>query len=193
MITEMQTYYGLAIRANKNNLEGTINDVKAGLYHIASSDSSPQHSLCPKGKDSWRAWQRNKTVKKKDYKHTSYLPKAVFDDALPRYKDLSEDTLLSRSLDSFTQNPNESLTNLLRARCPKKIHQGRKVFELSTASAVAKCNDGASSIARVLGRLGICPGKHTKFANHRWDNKSISFAEKSRLRQEQAEERNIYP
>ena len=178
MINKMQNYYGLAIRANKNNLEGMINDVKAGLYHIASSDSSPQHSLCPKGKDSWCAWQRNKTVKKKDYKHTSYLPKAVFDEVLPIYKDLSEETLLSRCLDSFTQNPNESLNKLIWARCPKKIHQGRKVVELSTASAVAHFNDGASSIARVLDRLGMCPGKHTNFAIHRCDNKRIFFAEK---------------
>lgn len=48
MIDKMQNYYGLAIRQNTSNLKGMINDIKAGLYHMASSDQKPQHSRCPK-------------------------------------------------------------------------------------------------------------------------------------------------
>eukprot|EP00795_Rhopilema_esculentum_P016151 gene16151-7517_t len=109
-------------------------------------------------KQSWCTWQKNKADGKTGYKHKSYLPSAIVDVVLPIYDDLSDKSLLTSCLDSFTQNPNESLNKLIWARCPKKIYQGRKVVELCTASAATHFNDGASSIARVLQRFHICPG-----------------------------------
>ena len=41
MIDTMQNYYDCAIRKNKNNLDGMVNDVKAGLFHIASTELIP--------------------------------------------------------------------------------------------------------------------------------------------------------
>ena len=161
MVDTMQNYYGLAIRKNKNNLTGMANDVKAGLYHLASTDENPQHHLCPMGKDSWCGWQKDAANKTELYKHKKGLPKAVVDAVEPIYDSLADPNLLSRCLDSYTQNPNESLNNLVWKRCPKKIYQGKKVVELCTASAVATYNDGLSSVARVLKRLGIVPGYHT--------------------------------
>ena len=178
IINKMQNYYGLAIRKNKNNLKGMVNDVMAGLYHIASSDSNPQHSLCPRGNESWCAWQRAQATGKRNYKHKSVLPEAIVEEVIPIYRDLSEEQLLSRCLDSYTQNPNESLNKLIWARCPKKIYQGRKVVELCTASAVCHFNDGASSIARVLQKLGICPGKFTNAAIRKCDARRIALSEK---------------
>jgi len=178
IINKMQNYYGLAIRRNKNNLKGMANDVMAGLYHIASSDANPQHTLCPRGNESWCAWQRAQAAGKKSYKHKSSLPEAIVEEVMPIYKDLGEQQLLSRCLDSYTQNPNESLNKLIWARCPKKIYQGRKVVELCTASAVCQFNDGASSIARVLQRLGICPGKFTNAAIRKCDARRIALSEK---------------
>ena len=155
-----------------------VNDVMAGLYHIASSDSNPQHSLCPRGNESWCAWQRAQAAGKRNYKHKSVLPEAIVEEVIPIYRDLSEEQLLSRCLDSYTQNPNESLNKLIWARCPKTIYQGRKVVELCTASAVCHFNDGASSIARVLQKLGICPGKFTNAAIRKCDARRIAFSEK---------------
>ena len=59
MIDTMQNLYGLAIRKNKNNLICIANDVKAGVYHLASSDGTQQYHLCAKGKDSWCGWERD--------------------------------------------------------------------------------------------------------------------------------------
>eukprot|EP00795_Rhopilema_esculentum_P005685 gene5685-10929_t len=87
------------------------------------------------------------------------LPPANVEIIEPIYEALSEESLLSLCLDSYTQNPNESLNNLIWKRCPKKIYQGKKIVELCTASAVTQFNDGASSIAGVLKRMGIIPGK----------------------------------
>ncbi len=40
-IDRLQTYYGLAIRRHKNNLEGMKKEAWAGLYHSASTDNRP--------------------------------------------------------------------------------------------------------------------------------------------------------
>ena len=85
---------------------------------------------------------------------------------------------MSRCLDSYTQNPNESLNNLIWKRCPKKVYQGKKVVELCTASAVTQFNDGASSIAEVLKRMGIVPGKNTMAAILKIDQNRLKKAER---------------
>ena len=93
------------------------------------------------------------------------LPPAIVEIIEPIYEALSEESLLSKCLDSYTQNPNESLNNLIWKRCPKKVYQGKKIVELWAASAVTQFNDGASSIAAVLKRMGIIPGKNSRAAS----------------------------
>ena len=176
MVDIMQNYYGLAIRQNKGNLDGMINDVKAGLYHLASSAEKPQHHLCPEGSESWCGWQRDKANKTSIFKSKKGLPAAIVEVVEPIYNALAEPVLLSRCLDSFTQNPNESLNNLIWKRCPKKIYQGKKVVELCTASAVAAFNDGASSIASLLKSMGIKPGKKTMAGIRKIDQRRIHVA-----------------
>ena len=148
----------------------------AGLYHISSSNANPQHDMCPKGKDSWCGWQKI-MAQNKSYKHKSYIPAAVMEEVLPIYKDLSKKDLLSRCLESFTQNANESLNNLIWARCPKKIYQGKKVVKLCTASAITHLNDGVSSVARVLERLQM-PRKEHSMTNSKCDKMRINLANK---------------
>ena len=178
LIDTMQNYYGLAIRNNKENLDGMMNDTLAGLYHIASNKDNPQHQICPKGKESWCGWQRDSANGTETFKPKQGLDPCIVDAVLPVYKSLSEKMLLSRCLDSYTQNPNESLNNMIWRRCPKKIFQGKKIVELCTASAVANFNDGASSITEVLTKLGISPGRHTIAGTRAADRKRIMVAEK---------------
>ena len=173
MVDIMQNYYGLAIRQNKDNLQGMINDVKAGLYHLVSSKENPQHHLCPKGKESWCGWQRDVSNQTETFKHKKGLAKAIVEVVEPIYDSLADPALLTRCLDSYTQNPNESLNNLIWKMCPKKAYQGRRVVELCTASAVSLFNDGTCSVARVLKRLGITPGVHTMKGIANSDQKRI--------------------
>ena len=70
-------------------------DVKAGLYHLASSVEKPQHHLCPKGKDYWCGWQKGAGNKTKLYRHRKGLPKAVVDVIKPIYDFLADHTVLS--------------------------------------------------------------------------------------------------
>ena len=154
------------------------NDVKAGLYHLASSEENLQHQLCPKGSNSWCGWQRDVANKTNTHKaKQGLLPLAIVEIVVPIYEALSQESLLSRCLDSYTQNPNESLKNLIWKRCPKKVYQGKKVVELCTASAVTQFNDGASSIAEVLKRMGIVPGKNTMAAILKIDQNRLKKAE----------------
>ena len=113
MIDPMQNYYGFAIHKNKNNLIGIASDVRVGLYHLASSDENPQHHLSPKGIDSWCSWQKDVANKTNLYKHKKRLPKIVVNVIQPIYDSLADHNLVSRCLDSYTQNPNESLNNLV--------------------------------------------------------------------------------
>lgn len=176
MIDTMQNYYGLAIRQNKGNLDGMKKDIKAGLYHLASSKEDPQHHFCPEGKESWCGWQRDRANGTSQFNHKNGLPEAVIDIVKPIYEALSDESLLSRCLDSYTQNPNEALNNLIWKRCPKKVYQGKKVVELCTASAVAAYNDGASSVARMLKKMGIRPGSKTMAGILKIDAKRIAVA-----------------
>ena len=178
IVDTLQNYYGLAIRQNKNDLKGMIKDTMAGLYHVASSQENPQHQFCPEGKDSWCGWQRDKANGTTEYKSKKGLPAAIVEVVLPIFKDLSDPTLLTRCLDSHTQNPNESLNNMIWKRCPKKIFQGKKIVELCTASAVASFNDGSKSIAAVLRKLGLAVGCHTEVGLRVADRKRIAIAEK---------------
>ncbi len=128
IIDNLQNYYGLAIRQNKNNLEGMINDVMAGLYHIASSQENPQHQFCPKGKDSWCGWQREIANGDDKYKPKRGLSVAIVEVVLPIYKDLSNSVLLTRCLYSYTQNPSESLNNMCGEDAPKRCISARRLW-----------------------------------------------------------------
>eukprot|EP00794_Sanderia_malayensis_P014634 gene14634-16153_t len=114
----MHNYYGLAIRQNKNNLDGMINDVMAGLnqqmvlHHQMQNHNitnvQKEIHLGVVGKDSKQRVEKITNTRM----WMKILPKAIVDEILPIYKDLSDRTLLSRCLDLFTQNPNEPLNNM---------------------------------------------------------------------------------
>eukprot|EP00112_Aurelia_sp_Birch-Aquarium-sp1_P012112 Seg2545.2 transcript_id=Seg2545.2/GoldUCD/mRNA.D3Y31 product="hypothetical protein" protein_id=Seg2545.2/GoldUCD/D3Y31 len=179
MIDTMQNYHALAIRQNRNNLPGMVNDVKAGLYmFLLHMPKNQKHQLCPEGKESWCEWQRDIANSTNTYKPKQGLPKAIVDVVEPIYDALSDESLFSRCLDWLTQNPNESLNNLIWKRCPKKIYQGKKVVQLCTASAVSSFNDGASSVAAVLKHMGVMPGRHTVAGIMTADKNRITCADK---------------
>ena len=78
-IDEMQVYYGLAIRRNKNDVDGMYEAVWATLDHLWSTDEQPNHRRCPPGEESWCKWQVNEALKAQgrsvnEYKHVNPLP-----------------------------------------------------------------------------------------------------------------------
>lgn len=115
-IKTIQTYYGLAIRRNTSSLVSMKRAVWAEYFHIASTDENPSHGMCPKAddKDCWCKYQKA-VVNKEDYKHADHLhlPQAVMEVIKPTFRDLADENLLKKCHHGNTQNPNESLNNVI--------------------------------------------------------------------------------
>ncbi|GFX18290.1 uncharacterized protein TNCV_4305911 [Trichonephila clavipes] len=50
-ISKLQQYYGLSIRRNMNSVSDMFKAVWAIYFHKLSTDSVPQHVLCPTSPD----------------------------------------------------------------------------------------------------------------------------------------------
>ena len=76
------------------------------------------------------------------------------------YKDLGNDDLLKKCLHGKTQNPNESLHNMIWKRCPKRVHVNLLTLEIAVASSVLSFNDGQQGLIEVFKKLFIAVGDH---------------------------------
>ncbi|KAL1488468.1 hypothetical protein ABEB36_014939 [Hypothenemus hampei] len=106
MIDKLIVYYGLAIRRYSDSLENMKTAVWATYYHYSSTDTTPNHQMCPKGVDLWCSYQRteaNGEIDSYTYDYPS-LPQNVLIAIKPIYEDLSADNLLSRCIGGYNQN-----------------------------------------------------------------------------------------
>ena len=62
----------------------------------------------------------------KQLDHDDSLPQAVLDLMKPIFRDLISPDLLRKCLEGYTQNPNESLNNMIWNYCPKNKYHGIK-------------------------------------------------------------------
>ena len=177
-IDKLQTYYGLAIRRNKDDLDGMRKEIWAGLYHSASTDDQPQHQFCPDGPDTWCKFNQA-IFKGETYHHSKPLPTTVVDVIKPVYERLSSDAVLEGCLGGFTQNNCESLNHLIWARCPKSTASGKTYLDAATAGAVLSFNEGRRAYKDVLKRLGIIPGMNSEVLFGKYDKKRIKDSYKN--------------
>lgn len=99
VMEKLQHYYRLAIEKNRDSTKNMRNAIYATVYHCASTDSKPNHRLCPKGKNSWCFFNNakaNGTIPKSHKDMSLKLNSKVVPHILPLYKRLSEDKLLER-------------------------------------------------------------------------------------------------
>ena len=171
-IDRLQTYYGLAIRRHKNDLEGMKKEVWAGLHHSASTNDEPQHQYCPEGPETWCKFNKA-ALKSEPYHHSKPLPKAVMEVLKPIYERLSKDSILEGCLGGYTQNSCESLNHLIWARCPKTMASGKVHLDCAAAAAVIVFNSGNMAMCGVLEELGVEPGRHTAHILQELDRKRI--------------------
>ena len=155
-IDSIQSYYGYAIRNNKNDLVKMREAVWGIFFHKGSSDEEPVHHFC---KEACPYKQAEAEGRLATYKHTNTLPKAVMTEIKPVFKDLANTQLLKKCLEGYTQNANESLNNLIWKYCPKTKNHGLVVVETATALAVCIFNDGAVSLIKILEEMGLSAGK----------------------------------
>ena len=93
-----------------------------------------------------------------EYKHKGNLPEAVMEAIKPIYKDLAKTELLTKCLEGYTQNANESLNSVIWKYCPKAKNHGLRSVNIAVALAVCTYNDGASTFMAILREMDIQPG-----------------------------------
>lgn len=176
-IDKLQTYYGMAIRANAGDLKKMKEAVWATYFHKLSTEENPVHALCPKGLDSWCGYQRQ--ISGGDvYQHKHSLPEAVMDVIKPIYRDLANETLLSKCLHGCTQNPNESFNQSIWERLPKTVFVGGKTLQIGVLDAIICFNDGCQARNSVFTRMGIKPGNNCSSALLLFDRERIMKSER---------------
>lgn len=192
-IDQIQSYYGKAIKANKNNLEGMRRAVWAIYCHIGSSDENPEHRLCPEGKESWCKY--NKAVAEKKPLtglHKNTVPQAIMKAIKPTFRALAQRDLLKKCLHGTTQNVNESFNSVIWTRIPKNNFVTMRTLEFGVYEAVASYNDGNITKCKVLSAMGLEPGVRLISAMKLLDLERIRRAEKAIsdfLRQARRQER----
>ena len=136
-IDSMQSYYGIAIRNNTNNIYAMKKAIGAVLWHSTNfSDNSIRHSMCPRDEYSWCKWQLDKLKATNTHTNKINLPIFIHNITKPIFKDLPDGDLLRKCLHGQTQNSNEAFHSILWTRCPKNIFVSRRTFELCINSAI---------------------------------------------------------
>ena len=145
VIDKLSSYYGKAIRDNKNGTMKEMQDaIWASYYHISTNDVS-YHHFCPKGTESWcfyrRATAQGLPESVKDHRKKNLFLAKIPPEKLQYiklvYKDLANPTLLKRCLKGATHNPNESLHSKVWSKCHKiKFYSHMRVKFLVQHSAL---------------------------------------------------------
>ena len=143
LIGEIQNY-GLAIRRNTDDLEGTKKSIWAEYFHYISTNDQPSHALCD---ESWCKYKKA-TAEGAQYDHEkhSHILQAIMEEIKPIFRDLSNPELLKKCLHGRTRNPNESLNHVIWSRVPKAVFVTLPTLQLGVYDGVATFNDG--NIAR---------------------------------------------
>ncbi|GBO01686.1 hypothetical protein AVEN_201006-1 [Araneus ventricosus] len=98
------------------------------------------------------------------YKHKNNLPVAVVEAMRPVFRDLSHPDLLKKCVHGNTQNPNESVNNVIWSRVPKSPFVQIEALSHGVYDAVCTFKEGNSARLQILKNLGIEPGEYTLHA-----------------------------
>lgn len=169
-VKKLQIFYGLAIRRNLNYLAAMKQAVWALYFHVMSSNENPTHQLCPNDDLTWCKYNIAQN-KNEVYDHTTHfhLPSIIMNELRHTFKALSNPELLSKCLKGKTQNPNESLNNVIWSRVPKRTFVSLDTLNFDVFDAVLSYNDGYLSKIKVLEQLGLVAGSHMVRAMKRLD------------------------
>ncbi|GFY18365.1 uncharacterized protein TNCV_2395942 [Trichonephila clavipes] len=166
-IKKLTTCYQKAILRNKGDVNAMKTAIYATLLHSISTDAKPQHSKCLSGENSWCFYQSAIANGEKPNNHKlnvgtpineKFLPKI-----LPIYQRLAFNDLLERCIRCGTQNANESLYNMIWAKCPKEIFVNKRRVKRAVTEAVCEYNKSTVRIiVETQKALGVATGGSTK-------------------------------
>lgn len=189
-IKDIQRQYGLAIRQNTiSHPNPTEKEVDIAVYamkkniiallnhSVRMDDRAKQHRFCPRGEKSWCQWQKDQALKSNKYSDKECLPEVFLEVLRPVFMRLSETDLLKRCVHGTTQNANECINSLVWARCPKHKYHGYDTIRCAVTAAVCHFHAGASCRERIMERLLIPGGAHTRRASLTRDRKRVRSAD----------------
>lgn len=181
-IQKLQIFYGLAIRRNTKSVEDMRTAVWAIYFHVQSTNAKPTHNLCPKDEDTWCKFNQSlRTKEHYDHQKHFHLPEAVMLEMKPIFRDLSETSLLEKCLSGKSQNPNESLNNVIWARISKRTFVSIETLKFGTFEAVSTYNEGYVTKIKIMEHLGLPAGSYMVKAMKRLDIARVRKAEKAAL------------
>ena len=179
--TKIQNYYGRAIKDYADDQELLKKRIFAILFHMSSTDENPKHHHCPPGTHSWCFWQRAAAKSEDPGSHNEHetLPPDIGRKLVPVFQRLTDDGLLKRCCRGKTQNPNESLHNLIWKLCPKTMFAGRNTVETAVALAICQFSMGATFKSVLCRVLSMEAGSYMEESSRRRSLKRLSKAEKA--------------
>ena len=161
-IAKIQNYYGRAIKDHVSDVPLLKKRIMAILLHLSSTDKTSKHMHCPPGELSWCFWQRATAQLKNPGPHREHdtLPPEIGKQVAPIFLRLSDDALSKCCARNKTQNPNESLHNVVWKLCPKTIFVGRRTLETAVALAACQFSMGSTFKSILWKTLGLVPGSN---------------------------------
>lgn len=142
-VDAIQSFYGRAIRDHPNDPESMSRCTWAILNHYSSTWDNPKHDKCPKGENSWCAFQRDLAAGTSTYKPVKWpFTDAVIEAITPIFERLASVSFLEGSKHCHTQNPNESLNGLIWSLAPKEQYVSPLETSLAVSLGVCLFNSG---------------------------------------------------
>ncbi|GFW99287.1 uncharacterized protein TNCV_3981121 [Trichonephila clavipes] len=178
-IDRLQAYYGLAMRRNLSSVKDLQQAIWAIFLHKLSTDEKPQHEFCPSDTDTWCKFKKAELLGETYHKYS--LPVDVVDAMRTVFRDLANPELLKKCLHGGTQNPNESVNNVIWSRVPKKTFVQLEVWSLGTYYAISSFYMGNVSKLEILRKMCIEPGDYTVRAMECLDKQRLLRAKYSCL------------
>lgn len=130
-------------------------------FHLLSSNANLNHGLCPKGSYSWCKFQKS-VASNTEYDHSKHFhfPLVVMEKIKPIFKNLSESELLKKCLHGKSQNPNESVNQIIWSCLPKTVFVGINTLHLGVYDAANTFNKGNIVRSQVFKKLEMLVGKN---------------------------------
>ena len=178
-IIKIQNYYGRAIKDHFDDIEVLKKRIFAILLHLSSTDAFPKHQQCPAGEKSWCFWQRANAKNEKPNAHKDHetIPPDVGKKLVPIFQRLADERLLKRCQRNKTQNPNESLHQLIWKLAPKAIYTGKNTLETAVTLALCQFSMGRSFQHLLCNLVGFDAGKFLQQNSISADKKRLKKAE----------------
>ena len=112
-----------------------------------------------------------------NYQSHINIPEWIHQIIRPTFMNLTDDTLLSKCLHGQTQNANESINQIIWAKCQKNVFVEKPTLEIGVYSAVLQFNDGALGVENVFNHFGLGEGRCFVAGSMQKDRKSVCDAE----------------